>query len=152
MPTKEAVRKDHPDSWIAVNEGDSIDGTVIDVTEAWSDVRKDGSFYPLLTIRGTATGYKPDSELKVHCFGAVLYNEVMKHRPEIGERIIIAYLGSGRAKGKGMNPPELYRLSCPDRRNQAASAYERIGGPQQRQTEPEPVQSELGEDTEDLPF
>jgi hypothetical protein len=119
---RRALRDAHPDSWIAVERGDSITGKLVDATEAWSDQRGDnGSFYPLLTIRT-----HDDLELKVHCFGAVLFSEVMRHRPEIGETITITYLGAGEAKRKGFNAPELYRLRVAGRTDQAQRMYNRI--------------------------
>lgn len=133
------IRAGHPDSWIAVEIGDTLRGQVIAADNAWSDVRRgpdgeQGAFYPLLTVQGEATGYDPKNadgepvELKLHAFGAVLYNEVMKLRPEIGERITVRYLGTGEAKVRGQNPPELYRLTVEGRTDMAASAYKRIDG------------------------
>ena len=126
------IRKDHPDSWIAVQEGDVLVGRVKDVTEAWSEQRNNGSWYPLLTIGSIeqATGYEftDSTELKVHAFGSVLYNEVMRHQPEIGERIQIIYKGTGEVRVRGQNPPELYALRVAGRRDQAQRAYARIEG------------------------
>lgn len=125
------LRADHPDSWIAVNPGDELIGKLVDVTEAWSDQRNNGSFYPLLTIEADeATGYDEPGELKVHCFGAVLYNEVMRHRPEVGERVKITYKGTGEAKRKGYNPPEIYSLRVEGRTDNAQRTYDRIDGAQ----------------------
>lgn len=133
---RQTIRNEHPDSWIAVNEGDTIMGRLIDVTEAWSNQRRDpqtgqpGSWYPLLTIHATeATGYSPPVELKVHCFGAVLYHEVMRKRPQLGEQIRITYKGAGEARA-GQNPPELYvvRGGGPDAADRAYSRIEGGGG------------------------
>lgn len=133
---RSGLREQHPDSWIAVDPGDSIRGTVLAVDDAWSDQRDGGSFYPLLTIGGevfTADGYPapPDgpTELKVHAFSAVLYNEVMKHRPEVGELVEFTYLGlSQKEPPKGRNRPKRYRLRVEGRQDQAARAYGRIDG------------------------
>jgi len=134
---REKLRSEHPDSWIAVEAGDEIVGKLVDVTEAWSDQRNNGSFYPLLTIDATeATGYDSPGELKVHCFGAVLFNEVMRHEPEIGERVRITYKGTGEAKRKGYNAPELYAVRVEGRTDGAARAYGRIRG-----SEPDTPQS-----------
>jgi hypothetical protein len=143
--SREALREAHPDAWIAVELGDTLDGEVVDVTEAWSDVRQGGSFYPLLTVRTD-----DEIELKVHCFGAVLYSEIMRHRPEIGERIHIRYLGQGKAKQRGMNPPELYRVRLPGRRHQAATTYDRIEGDARGEGSSEP-DSDIPADATDLP-
>jgi hypothetical protein len=151
--SKATIRKDHSDSWVAVKDGDQISGTILDVISAWSDVRGDkGGFYPLLTIHADhADGYEPGSELKVHCFGAVLYNEVKRNRPEVGERIEITYIGTSTKTPKpGNNPAEIYRVKCPDRRDQAGRAYAEIFGDDR--TPPAPVSDELAPDTEGLPF
>src|SRR5215469_1808484 len=111
---RQVIREKHPDSWVAVNDGDELVGEVVDATEAWSDQRTNNGqnpergWYPLLTIGhiSEATGYRDDvSELKVHAFGAVLFNEVMRHRPDVGEKVHITYVGTGEAKSRGMNPP-----------------------------------------------
>jgi hypothetical protein len=127
MPTKtnrkdarEELRKDHPGVWIPVNDGDVIEGTVTDVTLAWSDVqaqgRGDGN-YPLLRVAvQDATGY-PDSvtELTVHGMPTILQNEIIVQEPKPGETVQITYLGTGEAKTRGRNAPELFRLRMPDR-------------------------------------
>ena len=148
------IRADHPDSWIAVEEGDSIHGKVVDVTEAWSEQRQGGSFYPLLTVELSedgATGYDSSkvSELKVHCFGAVLYNEVMKHKPEVGETITVTYKGTGEAKKAGYNPPEIYVLRVAGRTDQAQRAYARIEG---ESAPASPVEPDVPIETDDIPF
>jgi hypothetical protein len=143
---REALREAHPDAWIAVEPGETLEGEIVDVTDAWSDVRQGGSLYPLITVR-TDDGV----ELKVHCFGAVLYNEIMRYRPEIGERIEIRYLGQGKAKQRGMNPPELYRVRVPGRGRQAASTYDRIEGNARSEAEAEP-DSDIPADASELPF
>lgn len=119
---------------MAVNEGDTLLGTLVDATEAWSDQRTNNGknpergWYPLLTIGEIteATGYPDDvRELKVHGFGSVLYNEIMRHRPDIGENVRITYEGQGKGK-RGLNPPELYTVRIAGRVDQAKRAYDRI--------------------------
>jgi hypothetical protein len=152
--SKAKIRKDHPDSWVAVNEGDTLFGTITDVVSAWSDVRgTSGGFYPLLTILvDEADGYEHGAEVKVHCFGAVLFNEMRRHRPEVGERITIMYAGtSSKTPKPGNNPAELYRVKCPDRHDQAGRAYSEIFG--DNPTAPPPIPTdELAPDTEGLPY
>lgn len=152
--SREQIRKDHPDSWIAVEPGDHLTGTVTDVTEAWSDVRQDGSYYPLLTIGKIteAPGYElaEGLELKLHAFGAVLYNEIMRHEPEVGERITVTYQGtSGKEPPKGRNAPELYRVRVHDRTDQASRAYGRIRG---EQGDRQPQSREASDGNGDIPF
>lgn len=123
------IREDQPGSWIAVDPADQIIGTVTDVDQAWSDVRDGGSWYPLLRVNvEEAVGYQAGVELTVHAFGAVLYNEIMKRRPVVGERIKIVYIGEGEAKTKGMNPPKIYRVSVIGREHEGAGIYDRITG------------------------
>lgn len=133
---REKIRTEHPDSWIAVNVGDTIMGKIVDVTDAWSDHRRDpvtnrpGSLYPLLVIDAEeATGYGDlPHELKVHCFGAILFNEVMRKQPNVGEKIRIVYQGPGEAK-PGQNPPELYVVRAAAGADSARRAYDTIRGP-----------------------
>lgn len=135
LTERQAIRDKHPDSWVAVSPGDTLLGKVMDVTEAWSDARTNNGqnpergWYPLLTVGDIteATGY-PDNvrELKVHAFGAVLYNEIMRLRPDVGDPIHITYTGTGEAKKRGQNPPELYQVRGGDPTVAAKRAYERI--------------------------
>lgn len=135
MPTtseREAIRAEHADSWIAVEVGDYIEGKVVEVISAYSDKRmgangQRGSNYPLLVVKvEKATGYPAGIELKVHCFSTVMFNEIRKLRPAVGERITFTYQGQGEAKS-GLNPPELYRLRVHDR--PAERTYDDIFGP-----------------------
>ena len=158
-----ALRNSHPDSWIPTEKGDTIMGKIVDVTEAWSDQRRDpstgkpGSWYPLLTILvEEANGYEGlPRELKVHAFGAVLYNEIMRKQPNIGERIRIVYQGTGEAKS-GQNPPELYVVRAAGGSDVAQRAYARIGGSSDTPQGGggQPVQPELAADeaADDIPF
>lgn len=163
---RQKVRDSHPDSWIAVEAGDSIMGKITDVTDAWSDQRRDpatgrqGSSYPLLTIEAEeANGYDNlPRELKVHCFGAVLFNEIMRKQPNIGERIRITYQGAGEAK-PGQNAPELYAVRAASNTDVARRAYETIAD---RSSQPvaaptggggqPPAQGTLENPDEDIPF
>lgn len=154
---RQKLRDGHPDSWIAVAPGDSIMGRIVDVTDAWSDQRRDpttgrqGSLYPLLVLEADeATGYSDlPRELKVHCFGAVLFNEVMRKQPAVGEKIRITYTGPGEAK-PGQNAPELYTVRAAAGADVARRAYEKIGGGPTRQGQAQ-TQTSLS-DSEDIPF
>jgi hypothetical protein len=131
-----ALREDRPDSWLAVDEDDELTGIVVDVDQAWSDVRDDGSWYPLLTVRAeTATGYSDlPRELKVHCFSAVLYNEVMRRRPVVGETITISYHGTREPRTKGHSPTNVYRVRVHGREGGGAGIYDAIGSEQPAST------------------
>lgn len=154
------IRNEKPNSWIAVEEEDKIIGKVVDVTDAWSDQRNNGSFYPLLTIEvEEATGYDNPGELLVHAFGTVLFNEVMRLKPEVGERVMITYKGTGEKKKQGRNAPELYKLRVAGRKGGAQSVYGRIQGTpaQPDQASQPPIEAEDFEqgtlDTDDdIPF
>lgn len=151
---RQKLRDDHPDSWIAVNAGDTIMGGIADVTEAWSDQRRDpvtgrqGSLYPLLiVVAQEATGYTElPRELKVHGFGAVLFNEIMRKQPNVGEKIRITYTGPGKAK-PGQNAPELYTVRAAAGSESAQRAYDKIG---RRAPSGQPVQGELPVDAADF--
>lgn len=158
---RQQIRDSHPDSWIAVDPGDSIAGEIVDITDAWSDQRRDpvtnrpGSSYPLLTLRAEeANGYDNlPRELKVHAFGAVLFNEIMRKQPGIGERIRITYQGSGEAK-PGQSAPELYAVRAAAGGNVAQRVYASIPTAQARGGGQQPVQPELAADqaAEDIPY
>lgn len=119
LTEREQLRKDRPDTWIAVNEGDTLRGVVMDIDVAYSDVQAQGAsdgWYPLLTVKVTsADGYEPGKELKVHGFATVLHNEILKREPAPGEDIIIRYDGVGESKTKGRSAPSLYRVRVPNR-------------------------------------
>lgn len=117
--------KEHPNAWIPVEAGDTLEGVVTDVTRAWSDQRaKNGDgFYPLLRVQ-TDDGVTLD----FHAFTVVSYNQVMEHQPIPGERIIITYQGEGKAKD-GNNAPRIFHVRLPERDPRAAanSVYSRLG-------------------------
>jgi hypothetical protein len=167
MATRQETRDKHPDSWVAVNEGDTLIGKVTDIVDAWSDKRNNlkGGQYPLLTIGNIerADGYHVSvEELKVHCFGTVLFNEIMRKQPTVGERIRFIYRGKGEDKRGTGNPPELYSVSVASK-NAGARAYANIERAEGMATAPAPtaeaatmapVQPELVEapDDDDIPF
>lgn len=127
------LRKEKPETWVATEPGDSITGKVIDLDVAYSDVqaanRGGNGNYPLLTIEvAEAAGYTPGQELKVHGFGTVLHNEIVKRKPIPGETVTITYTGMGEVRVKGQNAPEIYRVSVPGRdpREQADNVYSQL--------------------------
>lgn len=154
---RQKIRDEHPDSWVAVNEADTIFGKITDVTDAWSNQKRNpetgrpGAPYPLLTILAQdATGYSDlPKELKLHCFGAVLFNEIMRKQPGIGEQIRVTYKGTGEAK-EGQNPPELYTVRCGDDGSAAQRAYGAIGSGPKHGGASQGEQQQLPDD--DIPF
>jgi len=130
MTDREALAAKHPDAWVPVAPGNILEGRVAYIQEAWSDVRNGGSFYPLLTVElGDGT------EKKVHAFGAVLYNEILRQRPIAGDKITITYLGVDTTKEapKGRNLPERYRVRVAGR--SAEETANRVYGRLDQQTD-----------------
>jgi hypothetical protein len=140
----DAVSDAPSDAWMPTAPGDQLVGEVVDVDMAWSDYRN--GYYPVLTVR-TDDGV----ELKLHAFRTVLFNEVVKWQPVVGERIIVTYLGAGKAKA-GMSAPHIYKLRIEGRSGMdARSVYRRLQAPAPRPT-PEPgVPVDITE-AEPLPF
>lgn len=157
---RQEIRDGHPDSWIAVESGDTILGTIADVVENWSDQRRDpktgnkGSYYPILVIMAEeANGYDGlPRELRVHCFNAVLYNEIMRKQPPVGEQIRITYQGTGKAKGN-QNPPELYAVRAAGANpNAAARAYAKIDGGAAPESDYQQPELTADDAADDIPF
>lgn len=156
---RQKIRDEHPDSWVAVSEGDLLIGKVADVVNAWSDKRNNlkGGNYPLVTVGDIeqATGYSPiPDQLKVHCFGTVLFNEVMRKTPQVGERIRFIYKGTGQDKRGTGNPPELYSITvsskaAANRAYAAIAASEGGGQAAPLVQEALPIESP---DDDDIPF
>lgn len=118
-----ALAAEHPDTWIPLEAGDAIEGTIVDATSAWSDqIGDSGDFYPLLTIE-----QEDGTTKKVHCFSTVIFNEVMAKQPQVGEKVKFVYEGEGEVKVKGRNAPKLYRLYIEGRTDQAQRVYDQIG-------------------------
>lgn len=68
---------------------DTLIGVVTDIQMASSDYEP----YPLVVIRRD-----DGSEVAVHAFHTVLKNELLRHKPNIGERVGIKYLGEQPTK------------------------------------------------------
>lgn len=173
---RQQIRDEHPDAWIAIAEGDVIHGQVVDVQEAWSDVRQNGSWYPILTIAADeATGYDVPQggtlELKVHGFGAVIYNELMRRRPTVGEVVRISFDGERPPRQKGFSPTKIYSVRVEGREQEGGDVYASIAREQPdstvgRRRSQQPAgdvpadtsdftptgQDGAGKDDEDLPF
>lgn len=130
------LRKSHADTWVAVNPGDFIDGVVQEIAAAWSDAQykendPDSGFYPLLRVEvREAPGYEPGQVVAVHAFAAVLQSRILDMEPAPTERVTITYDGTGEAKVRGRNAPELYRLVVHGRdpKETAARAYAQLRG------------------------
>lgn len=147
-----AARQAHPDSFVFVDDGDTLVGTVIDVDVAWSDVQnqngRDG-WYPLLTVKvqqaydggGEAIElYPAGKELIVHGLQSVLRNEILRNEPAPGETVHIAFVGMGEVKTAGRNAPALYKVRVMGRDpvSQAQKVYGQLK-PTGRQAPTEPA-------------
>lgn len=141
-------RDEHPDVWIPVEVNDCLQGKVVDVDTAWSDLKNngDGDFYPLLTVETT-----DGLELKWHAFETVADNAVMKVEPVPGEHIIITYKGESENAKKGQSPAKLFTVRCPDRPPEQAAhnAYSRLKNRLGRDQTRLPVDPPL---EDDVPF
>jgi hypothetical protein len=110
------------EAWIPLAAGQSITGELVDLDTAWSDYR--GSEYPILRIRDDE-----GREWAVHAVRKVLYSEVLKWKPEVGERLTVAYHGPAEKAKAGMSPAEIYRVRVEGRASaDAASVYARLEG------------------------
>lgn len=104
------------DAWRPEVPGEQLHGVVTDIDTAWSKFRAqkapndpDAGFYPLLTIQDAA-----GIEHKVHAFRTVLYNEVLRKQPIVGETVAITFVGIG-AERDGMNGAHIYRVKVEGR-------------------------------------
>jgi hypothetical protein len=106
-------------AWMPTEVGQELTGEVTDIDTAWSDYKN--AEYPLLTIVDDEGG-----EWKLHAFRTVLLREVMKWKPQVGERVTVRYAGQGKVKA-GLNAPEIYRVRVEGRASTSAQdAYRRI--------------------------
>lgn len=75
----------YADAWIAENEGDTIIGEVVNVSE------RDGEYgrYTIVTILPDGQ----DTPLAVHCTGSVLSDQVAEDNPAKGDRYAVRFGG-----------------------------------------------------------
>lgn len=86
---QDELERDYAPAW-EPDEGDSLIGTVVDVTE------RDGAYgaYPIVTLRTEA-----GDELAVHAFHEVLQGELAKVAPKPGDELGIRYVGKHPERG-----------------------------------------------------
>jgi hypothetical protein len=107
------------EGWLP-KEGDEIQGVVIGIRMGHSTYKENADknpAYPIIFIL-------PENSAKVvavHCFHAVLENEVKSARPLPGEHMFIKHIGKGKAK-QGNNPPERYAVHV-ERDNATSDPY-----------------------------
>ena len=85
MSLEDRLESGLPSAWRPdQDDPDTLIGEVVDIEVGTSDYGR----YPILVVR------KDDGEEKsVHGFHSVLQNELVKHKPQVGERVGIKYLG-----------------------------------------------------------
>jgi hypothetical protein len=90
-----------PEPW-RPSPGDKVIGEVTEIDERDSDYGDPYTIITLLTDEG--------EEVSVHCFHTMLRNAVERKRPQVGDRVGVAYFGQAESAPAGMNPAERYRL------------------------------------------
>jgi hypothetical protein len=91
-----------PEAWKPEAVGDKLVGRVVDV-----DVResKYGDPYPIVVVE-TEDG----TERAFHGFHTISRRELAKQKPQVGDRIGIAYHGRSEPSEPGMSGAELYKV------------------------------------------
>lgn len=85
MNLEERLEAGLPTAWRPdQDDADTLIGEVVDIQIGTSDYGQ----YPIIVIR-----QEDGTEKAVHGFHSVLQNELMKHRPNVGERVGIKFLG-----------------------------------------------------------
>jgi hypothetical protein len=142
-----------PSAWRPDQEDpDTLIGEVVEIEVGESEYGR----YPILVVR------KDDNEEKaVHGFHSVLQNELLKHKPQVGERVGIKYLGDVPTKpGSRFKSYKGYRVKV-QRDQTAAFDWNKIGAVdedgmaghvvyEQVSEQPVPVPAGAGED--EIPF
>lgn len=122
------------------NEGDRVVGRVVDVDSGWSDYTS--SNYPIITVHDEET----DKDVALHCFHHVLKKEVLKYKPQIGERIGVVYKGKVDSKD-GLRKIATYVVKVEGRTGTAV--YDNME-PTAPANNPQPVATTT--DSDDIPF
>jgi hypothetical protein len=99
-----------PEAWRPKQAGDKLIGELVDRSTRESEY---GDPYEILTVEaeeGSILDGQPiGGEWAWHAFHTMSRGEVRRKNPQIGERVGIAYHGTGEA-APGMNAPERFRL------------------------------------------
>jgi hypothetical protein len=121
-----------PESW-KPEPGDVLEGELTELN--YRDSEYGNEPYPVLTILDNG-----GKEWAFHAFHTWARLEVDRKKPQVGERIAVAYHGLGEAQ-PGMQPPHRYRLVVDRPR------------PEQREFVPaDEAGSEEKQDYDDIPF
>jgi hypothetical protein len=124
-----------PEPW-KPKPGDKLIGEVIDLDERESEY----GTYPIVIVASDE-----GEELAFHAFRTVARNELAKQRPQVGDRIGIAY--HGKPEGRDY---ELYRIVVERDERPAVDWDKHVG--EEPDTEPEPELEPSGKDDDDIPF
>lgn len=125
MSLEDRLESGLPSAWRPdQDDADVLIGEVIEIELGQSDY---GS-YPIIVVK-TAEGEKA-----VHGFHSVLQNELLKHKPQVGERVGIKYLGDVPTKpGSKYKSYKGYRVKV-DREQGAAFDWSRLGQAEEDQS------------------
>ena len=134
------------------DDPDTLIGEVVEIAVGTSDYDP----YPLVVVR------KDDGEEKaVHAFHTVLKNEILRQKPQVGERVGIKYLGEQKTKpGSKFSSFIGYRVKV----DRAAAAFDwaKFGSAEEdpvadpyaavNDAQPDPVTVPAGAGDDDIPF
>jgi len=128
-------------------EGERVEGKIIDLTRAWSD-QGTGGWYPLVVLK------KADGSIvNIHCFHHTLRTRLLDRQPKVGERLIVTFHGK-RETRDGKRTVAIYSVETPDTQVDSASFWQSLGAATPAATPAQPVvdQLEIPEMDEDAPF
>lgn len=115
--------------------GDQITGTLASLNAGFSDYTQ--ASYPILTldvseernlVTGEAETHDPPKQIAVHAFQAVLRNELLNQRPEVGERITLACGGKRAHKTAKAQTVTVYKVTV-HREGVSGAGWDDLFGP-----------------------
>lgn len=152
MSLEERLESGLPEAWRPDKEDpDTLIGEVVAIEVGQSEYGK----YPIIVLRGQS-----GKEKAIHGFHSVLQNELLKKRPQIGERVGFKFLGE--IAGQGGRSYKGYRVEV-ERNGGSTFDWNAIGGAPDEdsmgrviydevQAQPEPVTVPDGAGEDDIPF
>ena len=153
MSLEDRLEQGLPSAWRPDQEdADLLIGEVVEIEVGESEYGR----YPILIVR------RDDGEEKaVHGFHSVLQSELLKHKPQVGEKVGIKYLGDVPTKpGSKFKSYKGYRVKV-ERDQAAAFDWSKIGAVDDdaiaghvvyAQVEQTPVTVPAGAGDDDIPF
>lgn len=151
MSLEDRLESGLPSAWRPdQDDPDTLIGQVVAIEVGQSDYGK----YPIIVLRGDS-----GREKAIHGFHSVLQNELMKKRPQIGERVGIKFLGE--IAGQGGRSYKGYRVEV-ERDGGSSFDWNTIGAAPAEDTigrvvydevqANEPVTVPAGAGDDDIPF